>query len=216
MEAAFWQKRWADNQIGFHRTDVNPFLLTHWPRLALVEGSRVLVPLCGKSLDMAWLAGQGHRVLGVELSRRAVEDFFHEQGLEAQVSQQGAFEVWRSVGVEVWCGDFFALRAEDVADCAGLYDRAAAIALPPPMRARYMAHLSQVLPVGCQGLLLTMDYDQQLLDGPPFSVPDAEVRQGYAGGKVQVLDEREVIEESPKFLQAGVASVLERVYRVAF
>jgi thiopurine S-methyltransferase len=216
MEPAFWQKRWADNQIGFHRNDVNPFLLAHWPTLALAEGSRVLVPLCGKSLDMAWLAGQGHRVLGVELSRRAVEDFFREQGLQAQVSQQGAFEVWRSGEVEVWCGDFFALRAEDVADCMGLYDRAALIALPSEMRARYMAHLSQVLPAGCQGLLLTMDYDQQLLDGPPFSVPDGEVRQGYAGGNVQVLDEREVIEESPKFLQAGVASVLERVYLVKF
>ncbi|QHG63913.1 thiopurine S-methyltransferase [Pseudomonas putida] len=216
MEPAFWQKRWADNQIGFHRTDVNPFLLAHWPRLALAEGTRVLVPLCGKSLDMAWLAGQGHRVLGVELSRRAVEDFFREQGLTAQVSTQGAFEVWRSADVEIWCGDFFALQAQDVADCRGLYDRAAVIALPSQMRARYMAHLSKVLPAGCQGLLLTMDYDQQLLDGPPFSVPDAEVLQGYAGGKVQVLDEREVIEESPKFLQAGVASVLERVYQVTF
>ncbi|MCU0125982.1 thiopurine S-methyltransferase [Pseudomonas vlassakiae] len=216
MEPAFWQKRWADNQIGFHRTDVNPFLLAHWPRLALAEGTRVLVPLCGKSLDMAWLAGQGHRVLGVELSRRAVEDFFREQGLTAQVSTQGAFEVWRSADVEIWCGDFFALQAQDVADCRGLYDRAAVIALPSQMRARYMAHLTKVLPAGCQGLLLTMDYDQQLLDGPPFSVPDAEVRQGYAGGRVQVLDEREVIEESPKFLQAGVASVLERVYLVNF
>jgi thiopurine S-methyltransferase len=216
MEPAFWQKRWADNQIGFHRTDVNPFLQAHWHTLALAEGSRVLVPLCGKSLDMVWLAGQGHRVLGVELSRRAVEDFFREQGLAAQVSQQGEFEVWRSAEVEVWCGDFFALRAEDVADCKGLYDRAAVIALPQPMRAQYMAHLAQVLSTGCQGLLLTMDYEQQLLDGPPFSVPDDEVRQGYAGGKVQVLDEREVIEESPKFLQAGVASVLERVYHVKF
>ncbi|MFK0312759.1 thiopurine S-methyltransferase [Pseudomonas sp. NPDC090233] len=216
MEPAFWQKRWADNQIGFHRTDVNPFLLAHWPKLELAQGSRVLVPLCGKSLDMAWLAARSHRVLGVELSRRAVEDFFQEQGLEAQVSHQGAFEVWRNDDVEIWCGDFFALQARDVADCKGLYDRAAVIALPPPMRARYMAHLSQVLPVGCQGLLLTMDYDQQLLDGPPFSVPDDEVRQGYAGGNVQILDEREVIEESPKFLQAGVASVLERVYRVQF
>jgi thiopurine S-methyltransferase len=216
MEPAFWQKRWDDNQIGFHRTDVNPFLQAHWLKLALPAGSRVLVPLCGKSLDMAWLKEQGHRVLGVELSRRAVEDFFREQALPVQVSEQGAFEVWRSDHIEVWCGDFFALQAQDVADCMGLYDRAAAIALPPEMRARYMAHLEQVLPMGCKGLLLTMDYDQQLLAGPPFSVPDDEVRRGYARGKVQALEEREVIEESPKFLQAGVESVVERVYRVQF
>ncbi|MFJ4066561.1 thiopurine S-methyltransferase [Pseudomonas sp. NPDC089996] len=216
MEPAFWQKRWADNQIGFHRTDVNPFLLAHWPTLALAKGTRVLVPLCGKSLDMAWLAGQGHRVLGVELSRLAVEDFFQEHGLQAQITPQGPFEVWRSGDVEVWCGDFFALRAEDVADCTGLYDRAAVIALPSSMRARYREHLSRILPAGCKGLLLTMDYDQQLIDGPPFAVTDAEVREGYAGGQVQMLDEREVIGESPKFIQAGVASVLERVYQVQF
>ncbi|NIE73844.1 thiopurine S-methyltransferase [Pantoea sp. Ap-967] len=216
MEAAFWQKRWANNQIGFHRTDVNPFLQAHWPTLGLAAGSRVLVPLCGKSLDMAWLAEQGHRVVGVELSRLAVEDFFREQGLQPEVAQQGAFEVWRSGAIEVWCGDFFALRAEDLADCQGLYDRAAVIALPLEMRGRYMAHLAKVLPAGCKGVLLTMVYDQQLVDGPPFSVSDDEVRAGYAGGLVQRLEEREVIDESPKFLQAGVASVLERVYLVAF
>ena len=216
MEPAFWQKRWADNQIGFHREDVNPFLLAHWHTLAVPAGGRVLVPLCGKSVDMAWLAGQGYRVLGVELSRRAVEDFFREQGLQAEVSQRGAFEVWSGGAVEVWCGDFFALQAKDVGDCIGLYDRAALIALPAAMRERYKAQLRTVLPTGCQGLLLTMDYDQQLLDGPPFAVVDGEVRSGYARGEVQVLDEREVIEESPKFLQAGVPSVVERVYRVGF
>lgn len=146
MEPAFWQQRWADNQIGFHQAQVNPYLQTYWPQLQLAPGSRVLVPLCGKSLDLAWLAGQGHRVLGVELSRRAVEDFFREHGLEAEVRQQGAFEVWRSGDVQLWCGDFFALRAEDVADCVGLYDRAAVIALPVQMRARYMQLLSGLLP----------------------------------------------------------------------
>ncbi|MFJ2985453.1 MULTISPECIES: thiopurine S-methyltransferase [unclassified Pseudomonas] len=216
MEPAFWQKRWADNQIGFHRAVVNPFLQAHWRKVALPEGSRVLVPLCGKSVDMAWLAQCNYRVLGVELSRRAVEDFFREQGLQAQISQQGEFEVWRHGDVEIWCGDFFALQAQDVADCLGLYDRAALIALPADMRARYMAQLSRTLPKGCKGLLLTMDYDQQLLAGPPFAVTDGEVHTGYAGGKAQVLDEREVIEESPKFLQAGVNSVVERLYIVQF
>ncbi len=215
MEPAFWQQRWADNQIGFHQAQVNPYLQTYWPQLQLAPGSRVLVPLCGKSLDLAWLAGQGHRVLGVELSRRAVEDFFREHGLEAEVRQQGAFEVWRSGDVQLWCGDFFALRAEDVADCVGLYDRAAVIALPVQMRARYMQLLSGLLPTSCRGLVVTLDYDQSLLAGPPFSVRDEELRQGFAGWQVEQLEAVEVIEESPKFLQAGVSSLLERVYRVS-
>ena len=215
MEPAFWQQRWADNQIGFHQAQVNLYLQKYWPTLDLAPGSRVLVPLCGKSLDLAWLAGQGYRVLGVELSRRAVEAFFREHGLEAKVQQRGAFEVWRSGDVELWCGDFFALQAGDVGDCAGLYDRAALIALPPQMRVAYMQLLSGLLPTGCQGVVVTLDYDQALLGGPPFSVGDEELRQGFAGWQVDGLEAVEVIEESPKFLQAGVSSLLERVYRVS-
>lgn len=109
MEPAFWQQRWADNQIGFHQAQVNPYLQKYWPTLGLVPGSRVLVPLCGKSLDLAWLAGQGHRVLGVELSRRAVEAFFREHGLQAEVGQRGlsrfgAAVTWSSgVGISLRC-----------------------------------------------------------------------------------------------------------------
>ncbi|KAF1311648.1 thiopurine S-methyltransferase [Pseudomonas putida] len=215
MEPAFWHRKWADNQIGFHQAQANPYLQRYWPGLGLAAGSRVLVPLCGKSLDLAWLAGQGYRVRGIELSRRAVEDFFQEQGLQAQVRQQGAFEVWCSGEVELWCGDFFALRAEDVADCVGLYDRAALIALPPQMRERYMGLLSRMLPGG-SGLLVTLDYEQKLLEGPPFSVADEEVRRGFAGWQVEEVEARDVIGESPKFLQAGVKCLVERVYRVRF
>ncbi|WP_414156960.1 thiopurine S-methyltransferase [Pseudomonas sp. BNK-15] len=215
MEPAFWHRKWADNQIGFHQAQANPYLQRYWPGLGLAAGSRVLVPLCGKSLDLAWLAGQGYRVRGIELSRRAVEDFFQEQGLQAQVRQQGAFEVWCSGEVELWCGDFFALRAEDVADCMGLYDRAALIALPPAMRERYMGLLSRMLPGG-SGLLVTLDYEQKLLEGPPFSVADEEVRRGFAGWQVEEVEAQDVIGESPKFLQAGVKRLVERVYRVRF
>ncbi|MEN4828713.1 thiopurine S-methyltransferase [Pseudomonas sp. P39-UII1] len=214
MEPAFWHRKWADNQIGFHQAEASPYLQRYWPALGLAVGSRVLVPLCGKSLDLAWLAGQGHRVLGVELSRRAVEDFFLEHGLAAQVSQHGAFEVWRSGDVELWCGDVFALQAEDVADCAGLYDRAALIALPAPMRERYKAMLTTLMPVGGKGMLVTLDYDQALLAGPPFSVGDAEVSQGFAGWRIEALEANELIDESPKFQQAGITSLLERVYRL--
>ncbi|EKT4485481.1 thiopurine S-methyltransferase [Pseudomonas putida] len=214
MEPAFWQQRWANNQIGFHQAQVNPYLQKYWPTLQLAPGSRVLVPLCGKSLDLAWLAGQGYGVLGVELSRRAVEDFFGEHGLEADVQQRGEFEVWRSGDVELWCGDFFALRAQDIADCVGLYDRAALIALPAQMRAMYMQALTALLPANCRGLVVTLDYDQALLAGPPFSVGDAEVRQGFAGWQLNELEAVEMIEESPKFVQAGVSSLLERVYRL--
>ena len=214
MESSFWHKRWESNQIGFHQKRVNPYLQAHWAGLALPAECRVLVPLCGKSQDLAWLAGQGHRVLGVELSRRAVEDFFLEHGLEPKVTQQGAFEVWESGDVQLWCGDFFALQPDDVAQCVGFYDRAALIALPPAMRQRYMAFLSTLLPARCAGLLVTLEYDQSRIDGPPFAVFDDEVRAGFAQWQSTQLEAPEVLEKSPKFQAVGVPSLVERVYRL--
>ncbi|MGB3125750.1 MAG: thiopurine S-methyltransferase [Pseudomonas sp.] len=213
MEPKFWQERWARNQIGFHLPEVNPYLQRHWPRLALPEGAKVLVPLCGKSLDLIWLATLGYRVMGVELSDQAVEAFFSEQGLTPRISQRGAFTVYQAGLIEVWCGDFFALDAEAVAECTGLYDRAALIALPPLMRAQYAGHLNGLLRPGCRGLLVTLDYDQAQKAGPPFAVSDDEVRVLLGARCVlEVVEERDILGESWKFLQDGVVRLDERVY----
>ena len=215
MEPKFWQERWARNQIGFHLPEVNPYLPRHWPKLALADGAKVLVPLCGKSLDLMWLASAGHRVLGVELSEQAVEAFFSEQGLVPRVSRRGVFKVYQADQIELWCGDFFALSADAVADCAALYDRAALIALPPLMRAQYAGHLNTVLRPGCRGLLITLDYDQTQKAGPPFAVTDEEVRVLLESHwAAQVLEEQDILGESWKFVQDGVTRLEERVYQL--
>jgi thiopurine S-methyltransferase len=215
MEPKFWQERWALNQIGFHLPEVNPYLQRHWSRLALEEGAKVLVPLCGKSLDLMWLASHGLRVMGVELSEQAVEAFFSEQNLMPRTERRGAFTVYKADLIEVWCGDFFSLDAEAVAGCAALYDRAAMIALPPLMRARYAEQLNRLLRPGCQGLLITLDYDQTQKAGPPFAVSDDEVKVllGAHWG-LEVLEEQDILQESWKFVQDGVTRLEERVYRL--
>ncbi|ROM79517.1 thiopurine S-methyltransferase [Pseudomonas brassicacearum] len=215
MEPEFWHKRWSSNQIGFHLPEVNPYLQRFWPQLGLAQGSRVLVPLCGKTLDLLWLAHQGYSVLGVELSEKATVDFFLEHQLEPRVSEEGAFKVFRAGGIEIRCGDFFALGAQEVVGCTALYDRAALIALPVSMRERYAAHLQNILPE-CVGLLITLDYDQAQMPGPPFSVGDDEVRRLLGDAwRLEVLQEQDVLGESWKFLQAGVTRLDERVYRVS-
>ena len=213
MHAEFWQARWARSEIGFHLSEVNPYLQRYWPDLGLAQGSRVLVPLCGKSLDMLWLAGQGHRVLGVELSRKAAEDFFAGHELTPNVTQRGAFTVFEAGSISLWCGDFFALGATDMVECAGLYDRAALIALPPAMREQYAAHLGKILPSAARGLLITLEYPQAQLDGPPFAVLEGEV-DALLGGRwrLQTLEMADILGESPKFLKAGVTGLQERVY----
>ena len=213
MEPKFWQERWARNQIGFHLPEVNPYLQRHWPPLA--AGAKVLVPLCGKSLDLMWLASQGLRVVGVELSEQAVEAFFSEQNLAPRVTERGVFKVYQADLIEIWCGDFFALNAEVLADCAALYDRAALIALPPLMRAQYTEHLNAWLPSGCRGLMIALDYEQAQKAGPPFAVTDEEV-QLLLGERwmLQVLQEQDILGESWKFVQDGVTRLEERVYQL--
>ena len=213
MHEDFWQARWARDEIGFHQEQVNPYLQRFWSQLQLSAASRVLVPLCGKSRDMLWLAAQGHRVLGIELAEKAVVDFFAEQQLEPQIGQQGAFRTFSAQGIELWCGDFFALRPEDVADCEALYDRAALIALPPAMRSDYLAALGRLLPDGCRGLLVTLDYDQAQMEGPPFAVPDAEVHAGLGDAwQIQLLEREDVLGSNWKFLKRGIEALHESVY----
>ncbi|KRA70642.1 thiopurine S-methyltransferase [Lysobacter sp. Root667] len=215
MEAQFWHQRWRDNQIGFHQDRPSPLLLKHWPSLGLAPGSRVFVPLAGKTLDMPWLASQGHRVLGVELSRIAVEDFFAEHDLRPEIVESRYGRHYRAGAIELICGDAFALDSEALAGCAAVYDRAALIALPPPLRRRYMHELYPRLPAGCRGLLITLEYPQHEKQGPPFSVTQPEVFEGYAEDwKVEVLERRDILAQQPGFVSEGVTRLETVVYRL--
>jgi thiopurine S-methyltransferase len=215
MHEDFWHARWARNEIGFHLGEVNPWLRKYWPALDLPAGSRVLVPLCGKSLDMIWLLAQGHRVLGVELSQLAVEAFFAEQGLPFTVDEQGAFRCYRAGALELWCGDFFALGTADVADCTALYDRAALIALPSELHRRYVAHVAAILPEDCRGLLISLDYPPEEMQGPPFPVPESEVHELLGPfWQIESMVHADVLGENWRFAERGLSALQESVYRL--
>jgi len=216
MEPGFWLQRWREGRTGFHQAAPTPQLLRHWPSLALAPGSRVFVPLAGKSLDLLWLAGQGHRVLGVELSPLAVAQFFDEHGLTPQVhaSRYGIQHV--AGGIELVCGDVFGLDAAALADCAAVYDRAALIALPPDLRRRYVRELHARLPAGCRGLLVTLEYPPHEKQGPPFAVPEAEVRELYGRDwEVATLECTDILAQQPGFAAEGVSALQAVAYRLA-
>ncbi|SHI28964.1 thiopurine S-methyltransferase [Pollutimonas bauzanensis] len=215
MDADFWLERWRDGQTRFHQDRVTPLLQKYWPSLSLEAGSRVLVPLCGKSLDLVWLARQGHQVLGVELSPLAVDQFFAENGLrpEARDSALGRHHV--AGNIEIICGDIFALDQATLAACAGVYDRAALVALPAGMRERYVRHVYGQLSDQYRGLLLTLDYRQEQMDGPPFSVREAEVLSLYGThSDAQVIDRRSILDKEPKFAERGLTGLDTVVYRL--
>ncbi len=215
MKAEFWLERWQRKEIGFHQDEINAHLQEYWGGLQLPAGGEVFVPLCGKSRDMLWLRAQGHRVLGVELSPLAVEDFFLENELKPQVRSHGAFDSWSCDGVTLLCGDFFELTADDLKHVTGIYDRASLVALPPEMRAQYAGHLQRILPEHAPMLLVTMDYAQAEMSGPPFAVGATEVRELYAAHYgIEPLYTHDVLAENPRFRERGVTRLDEVVYRL--
>jgi len=175
MEADFWHSRWQEGRIGFHQSDVNTFLKTNWATLKLPAQSTVFVPLCGKSLDMLWLAAQGHHVIGVELSEIAAKEFFAEQGVQPDINQTDGFISYSANNVTIMCGDFFDLSVADLEGVTAVFDRAALIALPKDLRKAYVSHLRKLLPSSYQMLLVGMEYDEAVMSGPPFSVAWAEI-----------------------------------------
>ncbi len=216
MNTRFWLDRWSKNEIGFHQRTPNEYLQQFWSGLDVPADSTVFVPLCGKSLDMHWLRERGHRVIGIELAHQAVADFFNEWGVTPQIARTGPFERWRAQNIELLCGDFFDLAREDLAAVRAVFDRAALIALPPALRESYATKLRDILPPGTPTLLVTTEYPQQEMPGPPFSVSDAEVRKLFGDGRVRLLAETDILPrpENERFRQRGLTRLVERVYCV--
>jgi thiopurine S-methyltransferase len=152
-----WQQCWRDQQTDFHQKDINRLLVRFWRGQNLVHGSRVFVPLCGKSLDMIWLAQQGHEVIGVELSPVAVSAFFRENHMQPSRREAGEFVIWQCGKISILCGDYFLASREVLGDIDVVYDRAALTALPEDIRRLYVVHLKRILPPACKVFLLTVE-----------------------------------------------------------
>ena len=188
MDSKFWQQRWQDGRIGFHKSNVNPQLTEYFSELAVPISGQVLVPLCGKSVDMVWLAHAGYDVVGVELVETAVQAFFAEQKVIPTITEFTSATVnailKRYQGqlagqtITLWAADIFALSATDIGEINAVYDRAALIALPATMRADYSAQIVKLSNHAPQ-LLITLNYDQSKKDGPPFSISQQQLQQYY-------------------------------------
>lgn len=207
MDAEFWLERWREGRIGFHEGRPNDLLVAHGK--ALGPAGRVLVPLCGKAVDMAYLASLGHQVVGIELAEAAAAAFFQEHGLEAPPTQRGPFVERSAGGITILQGDFFDARPEDVGTITAFYDRAAIVALPPELRPRYAAHLQELVGADTPGLVITFEYPQEKMAGPPFSVGEDELRRYFS--RVERLEDRPT--DGPQSRAAGI-EIRESLFRV--
>lgn len=211
MDENYWHERWQRGEIGFHLSDIHPALKRHWSDISGGGDDAVLVPLSGKSLDMRWLSERGHPVVGVELSERAIAAFFEEWGRRPKRDEHGALRHWSADGIELVQGDFFDYRPGRA--FRYFYDRAALVALPSTTRPAYLRHLRSLLHGDASGLVVTFEYDQQRMDGPPFSVPAGEL-SSCSGLTFECLERRDALDRYPRFAERGLTDLEECAWRV--
>ena len=192
MEADFWHNRWERGEIGFHEGKANPLLVSHFKKLDLKNGSRVFIPLCGKTLDIAWLLAAGYQVVGAELSKLAIDELFQSLGLQPTIAQAGALMHYSAKDIDIYMGDIFDLTPHRLGQVDAVYDRAAIVALPAETRGQYAAHLVNITQTAPQ-LVIAYEYDQSLMNGPPFSVSAVELQRHYGSSySFTALETREV------------------------
>jgi len=208
-----WLDRWKEDRIGFHEASVNRHLQNWFPSMAPEAGSSVFLPLCGKALDILWCAQQGYDVIGIELSKIAIEAFFEENSIAFERIPSNRFEIYQAGNITLLQGDFFDLTDDDLQYCRLVYDRAALIAMEDESRQRYYDHMLSILPRSCNMLLISLEYDQQQMQGPPFSVPTDEIMRRYGEHfSIKLLDTESIIDERPRWREAGLSALQESVF----
>lgn len=180
MDANFWHDKWQRNEIGFHLTQANPLLTQHFGQLGLTRGERIFLPLCGKTLDIEWLLGAGLKVVGIELNQGAVIDLFAQLAIEPEIDIIDGLTRYSHDNIDIYVGDFFALTQSQLGHVDAVYDRAAIVALPEDVRPNYCRHLMVITSCAKQ-LVINYQYDQTVINGPPFSVSNDELQQHYEG-----------------------------------
>ncbi|GAA6134803.1 thiopurine S-methyltransferase [Oceaniserpentilla sp. 4NH20-0058] len=215
METEFWLSKWQKNEIGFHLAKPHPWLVEFWPRFTQDSTAKnVFIPLCGKTLDIDYLLQKGHNITANELSEDAIKAMFERIQLSPSITKWAGGLCYQAENITVYVGDFFKLDERHIHDIDVVYDRAAIIALPPLMRKDYSQHI-MALTLGAQQCVITLDYDQALMSGPPFSVTQIELEQHYANNyDIEPIKHNDIIEHEPKFKQNGLPYLMQGLYRL--
>ena len=212
MESKFWIDVWKEKKIGFHKEQTNELLINFLPKLEIRPSSFIFVPLCGKSQDLIYLADLGHKVIGhkvigIELSEIGVKEFFSENNISFEIKEIGKLLKYTSDKIDIYLGNIFDLTSDILGPIDVVYDRASMIALPIDIREKYNKKIDDLTDAKTKLLLITLEYDQQKVAGPPFSVP----RESINIPGIELIDEHRPEIISPKFSDAGTA-VLQKVY----
>lgn len=222
MEATFWHQCWQQNQLGFQLTEPHSLLQKHLPQLLAARPdyfNEILLPLCGKTPDLMFCR-QFLPVQGFELSPIACQDFFREHNLavscQPSLDPDRQFMHYQAERIQLWQGDFFHVPDTWVSSQALVYDRAALIALPAEMRQRYATKLKHWLEQGAELLLITLEYPQQERQGPPFSVPAAELMTLFPDCQIELLDTLDITGQGFGRRRMATSYLLEKVWLLRY
>lgn len=212
MQAEFWHQCWQQQRIGFHQQEVHPLLPVVLSQLGWEQSEAIFAPLCGKSLDLWWLAQHG-KVIGAELSELACQQFYLQQAQQFSLSQQGQFQYFSHPAVDLWQGDYFALAPQQLPAVGLVYDRAALIALPAAMRVDYVQKLRILCPGPVALLLLSLEYPEQQMAGPPFTVTEQEIHRLFDfASSIQLVALRNLTGRPFAQRQFKVSQLVEKAY----
>jgi thiopurine S-methyltransferase len=215
VQPDFWLDRWRNAQIGFHQAAADKRLIAYWSALRLPASARVFVPLCGKSLDLLWLKGQGHPIAGVELSPIALESFCLENGVPARRRALADFDVYEAGSFDLFRGDFFKLTHAVLGTVDAVYDRAALISWAPPLRPAYVNKLASLTRAGTQTLLISVEYPEAQMSGPPFPLDRKAIDDLYARHHaVELLGSHEILDLEPRLRARGLTELREVAYKL--
>ena len=204
---SIWHQRWNANQIGFHRLEANPVLNEQWPKLSLPSDAKVLVPLCGKSLDLHWFHQQGHTVVGIEMVQKAIEQFFEDASAVPSINEIKDAKKYSLDKIHIYHADFFNVEPDEALFDAW-YDRAAMVALPSSMRPEYVKQLLNLTTSTSKGLMVTFDYPQDEMQGPPFALPDSEIEALFSENfHIERLEFTDLTHEDGRDLTSCTTSV---------
>ena len=210
---ADWLKFWENNETNWHGDKITQELVEYFELFELETRDKVFVPLCGKSLDMIYIMNQGFSVVGVEISEIGVRQFFSENNLAYKITKVDDFDLYSTENLEIYCGDFFALTSKHLNNVKSVFDRKSLIALEPEVRQKYVKHLNDIISLGARILLVTLQYPQYQMSGPPFSVDKSEVESLFSMAfESQELRSFNDIENESKLTRAGVNYINNAAY----
>ena len=179
LDLEYWDKRWENNQAGWHKTEVHSLLALH--KKSYKEKGTVFFPMCGKAVDMKYMCDEGYNVVGIEYSKQPVEEFFNENDIKFVKGSNSVYETYKSDDgkITIHCGDFFKAKSEVVGKIDGIWDRGALVAMNPCDRSKYKETILNLMDKDTVYLIAALSYDQNYHGGPPFSVPMETVEELY-------------------------------------